>query len=74
MFTNCPIASVTRRHTAAPALSPFKASSCIRIALSAWASSPYRLSIRWATPDIDLGITPRSYRPNLNRWLKHKQG
>ena len=34
MFTSCPIASIIRRQTAAPALSPLNASSGMRIALS----------------------------------------
>ena len=46
---------MTRRRTATPAASPTSQSSSARLALSASARSPLRLSISGDTPDVDLG-------------------
>ena len=75
MFTSWPTASVTRRQTAAPALSPFSAASADRIALSASAWSPYRLSIRLATRHISIsGITLAGYPAKLYVRLMRQSG
>jgi hypothetical protein len=55
VFTSSPIASVIRRQTAAPELSPFAASSCVRIALSTSALISIALEHQLSdTPNVDV--------------------
>ena len=59
MFTSCPIASVTHRQIAAPAIPPSAASSSARLALLPSAVSPCTSASRLATRQMSISeITP----------------